>query len=481
LISHLAAHFVMPQHPMSGPGESKAARSATDTFRAQPKNESFETDLGDLTARFAALGGSPELSTDLALQIVLNEIVEQACLATGATGAAIALEREGEMVCRATSGSTAPELGSRLDTAAGLSGLCFKTHETQRSDDVLADERADLAASQRLGVRSVIVIPLLQGAELVGVFEAFSALPFAFGEREEGTLEVLAGRALSNLERSVQPAPLEMPAPVSETATEGESESADDTSEQRIDFATWSLRAAVAACAVLLAVMLGLHFMMPRAAARRHSAAPVAAKAAPAVSAQTPDATPDTSSSETNRASNTAVGGSEHAESASPQTTRVKSSATGAVPPGGLSIYENGKEVFRMVPEEPADQGVTDSSPDSSQKSAVLPAASIEPDDVTSDGVTRLSAGAVDADLVRRVEPDYPEEARQQGIQGAVVLDVRAGRDGLVQHINLISGPPSLVEAAIAAVSQWQFKPHLVKGHAVGIETRVTLNFRLPQ
>jgi TonB family protein len=466
---------------MPGPGESKAARSATDVFRAQPNQEGSETDLGDLTARFAALGGSPELSADLALQIVLNEIVEQACLATGATGAAIALQREGEIVCRATSGSTAPELGSRLDTETGLSGLCFKTHETQRCDDVLADGRADLAASQWLGVRSLIVIPLLQGRELAGVFEAFSSQPFAFGEREEGTLEVLAGRALSNLERSTQPAPLEMPPPVSETATEGEPESAGDSSEHRIDFVTWSLRAAVAACAVLLVVMLGLHFMMPRAAARRHSAAPLAATTAlPSSSVQTP-ATTETRGSETTSASNTAAGRTERAESVSPKATEAKSSAAAAVPPGGLSIYENGKEVFRMVPDESGAQAVADSSPDSSQKSAVQPAASIEPDDVTSDGVTKLSAGAGDADLIRRVEPDYPEEARQQGIQGAVVLDVRAGRDGSVQHIDLLSGPPLLVEAAIAAVSQWQFKPHLVKGHAVGIETRVTLNFRLPQ
>lgn len=101
-----------------------------------------ETDVSQLAAHFAAQTGgglSPELSNDLALEIVFNEIVVQACLTTGATGAAIALERGGEMVCRASSGSTAPALGSRMDAASGLSGECIRTRQTQRVDDVLAD------------------------------------------------------------------------------------------------------------------------------------------------------------------------------------------------------------------------------------------------------------------------------------------------------------------------------------------------------
>jgi hypothetical protein len=64
---------------------------------------------------------SPELSAGLALDVVLNEIVEQACAVTSATGAAIILERDGEMVCRASSGVTAPELGRGW--AANLASL----------------------------------------------------------------------------------------------------------------------------------------------------------------------------------------------------------------------------------------------------------------------------------------------------------------------------------------------------------------------
>src|SRR6266481_8592552 len=103
----------MPERPIPEP-ESPAV---------QGTSTGSESDLGELAALFAAHSGgafSAEVSADLALEIVLNEIVEQACLATGATGAAIILERDGEMVCRASTGSTAPELGLRLDTASGL-------------------------------------------------------------------------------------------------------------------------------------------------------------------------------------------------------------------------------------------------------------------------------------------------------------------------------------------------------------------------
>jgi len=78
------------------------------------------------------------------------------------------------------------------------------------------------------------------------------------------------------------------------------------------------------------------------------------------------------------------------------------------------------------------------------------------------------------------VEPEYPEEARQQRIQGAVALDVRIGRDGAVQDVKVVSGHRLLADAAIAAVKQWRFKPRMEAGRPVEMQTRVTLNFRMP-
>jgi TonB family protein len=138
-------------------------------------------------------------------------------------------------------------------------------------------------------------------------------------------------------------------------------------------------------------------------------------------------------------------------------------------PEGGLLVYENGKEVFRMPP---AVQG--DSA--SANKSGVQRAAAVEPA-----GIVEISPEATEGSLLHRVEPEYPEEARQQRIQGAVALDVRIGSDGAVQDLKVVSGHRLLAEAAIAAVKQWRFKPQVRKGQAVEMQTRVTLNFRVPQ
>ena len=92
-----------------------------------------------------------------------------------------------------------------------------------------------------------------------------------------------------------------------------------------------------------------------------------------------------------------------------------------------------------------------------------------------------MSPEIAEESLLHRVEPDYPEEALRQRIQGAVVLDVRADRDGSIQEVKLLRGEPLLADAAIAAVKQWRFKPLVVKGQPVEMRTNITLNFRLPR
>jgi periplasmic protein TonB len=95
-------------------------------------------------------------------------------------------------------------------------------------------------------------------------------------------------------------------------------------------------------------------------------------------------------------------------------------------------------------------------------------------------GMIEVSPGVGEASLLHRVEPDYPEEAVRQQIQGPVELDVRTGRDGAVREVKLLSGQRLLADAAMAAVKQWRFAPPVVEGQAVEIETKVTLHFRLP-
>jgi TonB family protein len=482
---------VIPRLPKSGPEPSQPIPSGLSEFPTKRDSGSFDTDFAVLVARFGAHGGgslAPELCAELALEIVLNDIVEQACLLTGATGAAIVLPRDGEMVCRARSGDMAPELGVRLEGGSGLSGECLRTHQTQSCDDVLLDSRADAEASRRLGVRSVIVMPLLRRAELVGVFELFSVQPSAFGGQDERNLEILAGRTLSNLDRAaeylkqlalrqVENTPLERQrelSPVSDPRGEIFLEKGENHPRRKFDLLTWILAAGVLACAILLGAIAGRHLESRKVAPRKYR--PVAP--APAVALHTSDA----------GASGKDEGGGSPAPQSIPKSLAdppladpsqvapprapLSPPPLSPPPPGSLQVFENGKEVFRMQPGQShatllstgQGSGIQQASSVSAERKAIA-----------------KPAGGTEGTLLHRVEPVYPQEARQEKIQGVVVLEVHVGSDGKVQDVQVLSGPPQLVGASTDAVKQWRFKPHTENGRPVEMQSRVSLNFRLPE
>jgi TonB family protein len=79
--------------------------------------------------------------------------------------------------------------------------------------------------------------------------------------------------------------------------------------------------------------------------------------------------------------------------------------------------------------------------------------------------------------LIKSVPPTYPQEAKEQGIQGSVRLHVLVGTDGVVKEASVLSGPPSLTQAAVDAVRQWRYKPYLLNGNPVEVDTTVIVNF----
>lgn len=81
--------------------------------------------------------------------------------------------------------------------------------------------------------------------------------------------------------------------------------------------------------------------------------------------------------------------------------------------------------------------------------------------------------------LIRKVQPVYPALARSVRIQGPVILDAVISKAGTIEHLQLVSGHPMLVPAALAAVSQWRYRPYILNGEAIEVETRITVNFVL--
>ena len=93
-------------------------------------------------------------------------------------------------------------------------------------------------------------------------------------------------------------------------------------------------------------------------------------------------------------------------------------------------------------------------------------------------GPKRITSQLSEGQLVNRVEPVYPHIAAISGIQGQVKLHAIIARDGRIQSLNVISGPPLLVRAALDAVEQWRYRPYVLNGETVEVETLITVNFK---
>jgi periplasmic protein TonB len=91
----------------------------------------------------------------------------------------------------------------------------------------------------------------------------------------------------------------------------------------------------------------------------------------------------------------------------------------------------------------------------------------------------KVSLGVMDASLIRRVQPDYPRIATLTRLSGSVLLRAMIGTDGEVHELEVLSGNPILAAAALAAVRQWRYRPTLLDGQAVEVETQITVNFVL--
>ena len=92
--------------------------------------------------------------------------------------------------------------------------------------------------------------------------------------------------------------------------------------------------------------------------------------------------------------------------------------------------------------------------------------------------ITRVVSQLTEAQLTNRVEPVYPKPAVLANVQGQVKLHAIIARNGKIESLEVISGHPLLVQAALDAVRQWRYRPYYLNGQAVEVETFITVNFR---
>jgi hypothetical protein len=175
----------MDHHPIvdisSAAGVSAADAPLPKSLEAEPRFPG--EDGGQSLAKLA----QKDLDTTLQL------LAERAQDVTGASGAAIALRRgeHEDMLCRASAGSNAPELGALLSTEYGLSGESVRTRQALRCDDTEIDQRVNRESCRQLGIASVLVMPIVSEQQVLGVFELFSGKAQAFDERDLSALQRL--------------------------------------------------------------------------------------------------------------------------------------------------------------------------------------------------------------------------------------------------------------------------------------------------
>src|SRR5438477_2038927 len=508
----------MAHQPMLRPDRSERPFVPEDSFSPVRGPEWLEEDSGnylaELAAKLASHGGG-ESSADLALDLMLNKIVEQARIATAASGAAVALSRDGEMVCRASVGESAPGLGIRLNMRSGVSGACVQSNELQRCDDAEADPRVDAAACRDADIRSIVAVPISEGQELLGVLEVFASRTKAFDDTDVYAVQALSRRIVENLRRAndvaalvedkaqvqepdpepilppsalttISAPPRREPEPAPEPSREDQNEEQRSFVPPKLQFETepaarrdyWTT--VLSWVVIVLALVLG--WIVGRAAWKtavslykgETDAAPVAPE------------TEQAKASSKKKAPNFGImsapprwvgkkNASASSHTSSSETSQPKEEAE---PPfaGGLRVYQNGRVIFRIGPseEKPSQTPVELAAQTSTYEATpVGSAAGAAP--------RTIPATVINSYLIRKVEPEYPERPKRKHVDGLVVLKALVGTDGTIKDIKVVSGDPLLVDAVSKAVRGWLFKPYAPEGKPIEFETQITVNFSLSE
>jgi len=197
--------YTVPQTPAADEDQIEFPRAPTFStrHRMRPRHH------GLISAPHTLINAREINAGEIDLEPGISIIAEKAQTLTGATGAAIALRRGNEIVCRARTGRTAPDIGVRLQTDSGLSAECVRTGEVLLCHDAESNPRVDWSTCRRMGVRSILVAPLRHFRRTLGVFEVLSSTPHAFDNNDVATMQFLSGMMVATISRlsSLQPAP----------------------------------------------------------------------------------------------------------------------------------------------------------------------------------------------------------------------------------------------------------------------------------
>jgi TonB family protein len=375
------------------------------------------------------------------VDMILGAVAEAAQSLTGATGAAVAMCRGGVMICRGRSGMTAPFLGAQLSISSGISGECVRTGKTLRCDDTEKDRRADPEVCQRMGIRSIVAVPLNGESGSIGIVQVSSNRPSAFSNEHVEILDRLAGmaEAAGSRETRADLASHKHAEPRHvQTVDEvlfGKAISVDARGAGRPSQQFWEV---VAVLTVLLACVVAWQ-IWPKAGSSQSSAG----------------------------AGDLSVGTLLSWKSAHQRTSKNHKKPPAKSNPNNPVTVQTGLET---------------ETPGGGVASSVRPEPGVR--DQTGGSVSsRIDGGQIAAKVsggtvLRKVQPVYPAQALAQHLEGSVVLQATVAEDGKVQNVSALRGDPLLARAAVDAVKQWQYDPFREDGKPIQKQTEITIDFK---
>jgi len=476
------------QNPLQG--KDRAGRHHGRSPRATEDSATGPQDRGSQQKVVAA---------DVALDWVLQEIVQHARLATSATGAFIGLVRANKIVCQALSGCNASEFVAYLNQDRRMVDSCLRTGSLQRCRDSEASEELDGRACRHLGARSVVLVPIPEETEeKLGIFGVLSPQVDAFSNASIAALQSFSRRIADALEQADQCTPVS---------------SADAAAQIRPNLGNVQpiraqlLRALERPVVVsrrsslwvlgILAVVLLVGWTLTRAMNQR------AMQASAKTSAPVPQAASVGSAAVTSESgsSSSASPLSNHAGVNPGQSPAVAAAVKPATepPPAHKAIKKIPARSELHLPDLEIENALDDASPgslvaesaDAFKADETLTVAAPRPEEADKKPASR-NADSTPASPVlvpeqtaldhvaERVEPHYRAVPNAQPVQGTAIVDVVVGSNGQVEVVRPISGDPGLLASAARALRKWRFTPLVRNGQSVSFESHITFRFALP-
>ncbi|SRR5579871_1315922 len=416
-------------------------------------------------------------------EAILHATADTARLLTGAHGVAIALRSRGLVICRSRSGEIAPELGATLSSDSGISGECLRTAKLLYCRDTRTDPRVDAEVCRKLGIRSVIALPVRSTSGTAGILEAFSSVADAFTEDHMQRLKSLADIVESVHRQELGPhsasvvetAESNVPPPSSPSVIESPQKSKTATPALVAVTAKitrhWKIAAGVAALLILGSILWS--GWRETADESLYTQQIQKAKAEPVSSSVTaPNSEPSATASNwktlppSRAAAKAPVRNAAEIESIPPAPSARENIAASTSPPASRPD---------TLPAADAAPDVIVAASDRNRLSNVISAPATVPSlDVT------ISQGVTAANLIHKVVPVYPQEARLAKLQGSVKVSALIGEDGSVQDVRVLAGPSALAASAVAAIRQWRYGPTFLNGKPTPVQREITVVYKLP-